>query len=237
VQLASPPRQDPDASDLAAAVRAAQTRLGAAPVVSVLFPEGRQEQGMASLAQWAAKGAHLLETDLLLSPGDTIRLDAPLSWTSAAVALAAWWAGVSITLDDAADVTVAHESRTATNGEVFVVGDRLDGAPARPGDAEPWVRAVQSFPDMPPMPRARPETVALRAGGQVCTQQELLERARAMEPDVGTIGVDADTVDAASGLIAVAVRPLVRGRPTVVLRGVARDAAAGDRVERWLAAA
>jgi hypothetical protein len=35
------------------------------------------------------------------------------------------------------------------------------------------------------------------------------------------------------GLVALAVRPLVTGRPTVVLRGVPRDVAAGERVATW----
>ncbi len=236
MQLASPDRPPP-ADDVAGAVRAAQAILGARPVVTVLFPSGRQEQGMTSLAQWAAKGAHLVEADLLLAPGDALHLDAPLSWTSAAVCLAAWWAGVTITLDGDAEVAVLHASRLdrapAGAEDVLVVGDGIDGAPVEDVDVEPWVRAVQGFPDQPPPPHADADRVALRAAGGTWTQRELLNRARRLAPDAGTLGVDAGSVEPVEGLVAATLRPLVQGHPTVVLRGVTADAAAGDRVTAW----
>ncbi len=236
MQLSPPSGPDPDVADLAAAVRDANDKVGAAPAVTVLFPAGRQEQGVASLAQWAAKGAHLLEVDLMLTPGDVLRLDAPLSWTSAAVSLAAWWAGIAITLDEDAEVVVAHEDRLAetVGDDVYVLGDRIDGSPTTETAVEPWVRAVQTFPDHPPLPRATSDATALRAGGRAVTQREMLDQARAISPGSGTIGLDAADVDPLLGLLAVAVRPLVQHRPTVVLRGTDRSAAAGDRVTTWL---
>jgi uncharacterized protein (TIGR03089 family) len=184
VQLTPPSRPDPDVTDLAAALRGATQRVGAGPAITVLFPDGRQEQGMASLAQWAAKGAHLLELDAMLGPGDTIGLDAPLSWTSAAVCLAAWWAGIAISLDGDAEVVVVHEDRhgAMTADEGYVLGDAIDGGPAGDLDVEPWVRAVQTFPDQPPLPRASADAVALRAGSRSWTQRDLLERARTLAP-------------------------------------------------------
>lgn len=238
MQLSPPPRPDHDAADLPAALRAAHTRLGAGPAVTVLFPEGRQEQGVASLVQWAAKGAHLLELDLMLQPGDRLRLDAPLSWTSAAVCLAAWWSGVAVTLDEGAEVVVCHEDRVADvrADEVLVLGDRIDGSPASEGGREPWVRAVQTFPDQPPPPRGSADSPALQAAGRTWTQRELLTAAREIASDAGTVGVDAKRAPDVEGLLAVAVRPLVRLRPTVVLRGTSRDAAAGDKVTAWIPA-
>jgi hypothetical protein len=50
----------------------------------------------------------------------------------------------------------------------------------------------------------------------------------------GPIGVDATTVAPAEGIVAVVVRPLVTGRATVIVRGVDRTSAAGDRVAAWL---
>jgi uncharacterized protein (TIGR03089 family) len=236
VQLSPPSRPDPDVADLAAALRDAHAAVGAGPAVTVLFPEGRQEQGVASLAQWAAKGAHLLEAELLMSPGDALRLEAPLSWTSAAVSLAAWWAGLAITLDEDTEVAVVHAERRAdvAAGDVLVLGDRIDGAPDDGTADEPWVRAVQSFPDQPPMPRARADGPALRSDGRRWSHRDLLEAARGIAPGSGTLGVDAATVEPVEGLIAVAVRPLVTHRPTVVLRGVDRSAADGDRIAAWL---
>lgn len=238
MQLTPPPRPDQDAADVAAALRAAHAQLGAAPAITVLFPEGRQEQGVASLAQWAAKGAHLLEVDLLLAPGDTIHLDAPLSWTSAAVCLAAWWSGLTVSLDPDAEVVVCHQDRLAAANadDVLVLGDRIDGSPTDDVGVEPWVRAVQTFPDQPPLPRAQPDLPALRTASRTWTQSELLETARQLAPGAGTVGLDAGAVDPVDGLVAVALRPLVHLRPTVVLRGVDRADAAGDRVTAWLEA-
>lgn len=236
MQLTPPARPDPDVLDLGAALRGATAQVGAGPAITVLFPEGRQEQGMASLAQWAAKGAHLLELDAMLAPGDAIGLDAPLSWTSASVCLAAWWAGIAVSLDGDADVTVVHEDRMPVGAAIdhYVLGDGIDGGPTGNLDGEPWVRAVQTFPDQPPLPRASAGAVALRSGSRTWTQQDLLEEARRIAPGSGTIGVDATETDPVVGLIAVAVRPLATFRPTVVLRGVEHAAADGDRVAAWI---
>lgn len=243
LQLASPASPDPTVRDAATAIRDALQVIGQGPAVTVLLPSGRQEQGMASLAQWAAKGAHLIEADLLLEPGDRLALDAPLSWSSVAVCLAAWWAGVAVVLggdgsdDDLDDVEVAviHEDRLAGRpvpGDTLALGDAIDGAPQGDTSVEPWVRAVQAFPDHPPTPRATPELPALIAGGRTWTQAELLDTARSLPP--GTIGVDATTITPWLGLVAAAVHPLVSGRPTVVLRDVDREVAAGDRVAHWI---
>ncbi len=242
MQLASPSTPDPATRDVAAAIRDAQRVIGQGPAITLILPDGRQEQGMASLAQWAAKGAHLIEADLLLQPGDQLALDAPLSWSGAAVCLAAWWAGVSITLvtdDDRltsnAEVTVVHEDRwaiTGHSGDVLVLGDAYDGSPHGDVDAEPWARAVQAFPDQPPIPHAGADAMALTCAGRSWTQAELLAEARDMA--TGTIGVDAGAVAPWRGLIAAAARPLISGRPTVIVRGVGHDAAAGDRVAQWL---
>jgi len=245
LQLASPASPDPAIRDVAAAIRDAQLVMGQGPAVTVLLSSGRQEQGMASLAQWAAKGAHLIEADLLLQPGDRLALDAPLSWSSVAVCLAAWWAGVAVVLVgdesgddlDSVEVAVTHEDRLAdvrVSGDVLALGDAIDGAPQGDPSVEPWVRAVQAFPDHPPVPQAAPDLPALIADGRTWTHAELLSTARSLP--TGTIGVDAGTVVPWLGLIAAAVHPLVTGRPTVVLRDVDRDVATGDRVTHWIEA-
>jgi uncharacterized protein (TIGR03089 family) len=243
VQLVPPRRSGPPPEDLATALRVAAEQLGQRPAVTVLHPGGREEQGVASLAQWAAKGAHLLTLDLLLGPGDRLYLDAPPSWQVAAVCLAAWWAGLEVTLDgaDGAAVAVLHESRRAPvgAGEVLWLGDGLDGGPLGEVVGESWADAVQTFPDQPPAPLAAPGAAALRVGGASATQAALLERAGDLGGGTAGIEVAADehlrAPDARRDeLVAIAVRPLVAHRPTVVLRGVERDAAAGDRVSVWL---
>lgn len=252
MRLGPPATAGPAPTDVAAALVDAQQRLGHRPAVTVLSVRGREEQGVASLAQWAAKGAHLLELDYLLEPGEAIRLDAPLSWTTAAVCLAAWWAGLVVDLDgghgvdgdvrDGGDdrvggevvVAVVHEDREPPAGvdEVLRLGDAIDGAPVDSVPGEPWVRAVQAFPDQPPTPRCGPQTMAVRAGGRSWTQADLL--GVAADQGAGTLGLDAREVEVVTGIVAVALRPLVVGRPTVVLHDVERDRAGGERVSTWL---
>ena len=246
MQLGPATDERSSARELATALDAARARLGNRPAVTVLSPRGREEQAVASLAQWAAKGAHLFEADLLLAPGDAVRLDAPWSWPAAAVCLAAWWAGLVVDLDAEGDVEVAvldeHVADATGVTEVLRVGDAITGAPLGAVAGEPWTLAVQAFPDHPPPPQATPERPALRHRGRSWTQRELLELAGDL--GTGTLGLASDrpTGTAAGGperdpavigLAALAVRPLVTGRPTVVLRGVPRDAAAGERVATW----
>jgi hypothetical protein len=253
------------------AVTRGASALGHRPAVSLLLPDGRQEQSGASLAQWAAKGAHLLQLDLLLEPGDEVRLAAPWSWTTAAVALAVWWAGGVVRLDATGSV---HEAGIAVVGpdgdpgdapDVFVLGDGIDGAPQvdRPGGHEAWTRAAQPFPDQPPPPRATPEMPAIRQGGRSFDHRAVLDLA-AGRGEVGTLALEVGSstgapgvprpqppqdavpetdaapetdavaeVDAATALALIALRPLLSGRPTVILRGVDRTAADGDRVTDW----
>jgi uncharacterized protein (TIGR03089 family) len=246
VQLGPPPGALDAAHDVPTALRRAVAALGNRPAVTVLSPRGREEQAVAALAQWAAKGAHLLAADLLLEPGDALYLDAPWSWPAAAVGLAAWWAGVVVELDATTDAAVAvldeHVAAGPWGAEVLRVGDAITGAPVGEVGGEPWTTAVQPFPDQPPPPRAVPSAPALRAGGRTWTQAELLALARDLGD--GALGLDGDRPARAAsgdradpavvGLVALTLRPLVVGRPTVVLRGgVDRATADGDRISRW----
>lgn len=238
MQLRPPPDPTAVPTDVAAGLTAAAATLGFQPAVSVLRAAGRRdEQGVASLAQWAAKGAHLLEADLGLGPGDRLHLDVRAGWPLAAVCLAAWWAGIGVTTDGDAEVAVVDEDRPVPAGAVDVLrtGASVDGAPVGDVPGEPWASAVQTFPDTPPPPRAAADLVAVQVGPRRWTQRELLADAAALTDDRrATVGITADGADATLALLAVAARPIAAGRPTVVLDGAERDAAAGDRVSVWL---
>lgn len=231
MQLQPPTSAGPAARDTATALRHAAGRRGHRPAISVLLPTGRQEQSFASLQQWAAKGAHFLELEAELDPGDRLGLRASASWTTAAVLLSAWWAGLLVTLDGAAPLVVTDGAAPPPGSDALWLGDGLDGAPRPPATAAAWVHTVQTFPDLPPPPRAAADLPALAYGAVLLTQAELLERADA--GGTGTLGIEAVGADPIQAFIDVALRPLMTGCPTVVLRGVGRDAARGDRVAHW----
>jgi uncharacterized protein (TIGR03089 family) len=236
VQLRPPPDPSAVPTDVASGLRQAAATLGFRPAVTVLRPDRRDEQGVATLAQWAAKGAHLLEADLGLGPGDRLHLDVPAGWPLAAVCLAAWWAGIAITLDGDSEVAVIDESRPVPDGvtDLLRTGAAVDGAPTEVVAGEVWAEAVQPFPDAPPPPRAAPDLPALAAGSRRFDQRELLADAAALGERRGTLGVAADDLDPVLAVLAVAARPIALQRPTVVLAGTDRTAAAGDGVASWL---
>ncbi|GGI03886.1 hypothetical protein [Egicoccus halophilus] len=237
MQLAPPSSPRPAPGHLADALARARDELGSRPAVTVYGPERRDEQGIVSLAQWAAKGASLLELDLLLEPGDRLRVDLDPGWPLVAVALAAWWAGVAVTLDGDAPAAVVQEGRRAptTADDVLWIGASVDGAPVAEVVGEAWVSAVQSFPDQPPPPRAAAELPAIVTARRVLTQAEVLTAAASLLGAGGTLGLDADTdLPSELVLVALAARPLLAARPTVLLQpGVPRSAADGEKVAHW----
>jgi len=240
VQLGPPPTGLGDAPDIATALRRAGEVLGHRPLLNVLTAERRDEQSAASLAQWAAKGAHLLEADLLAEPGDVMTLDAPLGWPSVTVLLAAWWAGLTVALGshERARIAVVQEGRAAPTGaeEVLWLGTTIDGAPVSSTSGEPWTSACQGFPDRPPQPHAAAERPAVIAGPITRDQGALLALARSMGTQ-GTLGLqlthDQTPERRIAEVTAAAVRPLLAGRPTVLMSGVDRATAAGERVAAW----
>lgn len=204
--------------DLAEALRAAATRLGHRPALTVLRSSRRDEQGYASLHRWAAKGAHLLELEALIEPGDRVAVASPPDWPVLTVCLSAWWVGAVIVVGGAAELTVADERATST-GASYALGTSVDGRPTDAGPTEAWTEAVQLFPDAPPRSHATRDAPAVELAGQRWTHAELLRRAGEWGEE-GTLGV-MSTSPAQLWLPAL-VRPLLTGRPTVVVDGADR---------------
>ncbi len=254
MQLSAPLGALPPTGDVATALRVTAARLGHRPAVTMLRPDRRDEQGFASLAQWAAKGAHLLTLEGQLRPGDRLHVAMPAGWMAAAVCLAAWWVGVIVTTDDGADdrgngadrrgngtecrgeqaeVAVVHESwrHPAGVSEVYAVGEAMDGTPLGAFDGEAWALAVQAFPDQPPSSRAEPDSVAVEVRGEIrWTQAELLEEAGRWGFE-GALGVAASQPPEV--WLPALIRPLLVGRPTVVLADVPRELADAEGVGVW----
>lgn len=223
-----------DAVDVPAAVRMAAQQAGHRPALTLLAPEGRQEQSFTSVAQWASKTAHWIELELLLEPGDRLGLVGPPGWVPAVAALGAWWSGLTVVVgDDAAgaDVVLAHgHAVPEVQGDLVVWGWGFDGAPTQDGPADAFTQVAQPFPDDPPQPRGTDSSPALDDGTDVATQAALLDTLR--DAPAETVGVPAE---AGGWLATTAVRPLLTARPTVLLApGVDRSAADGDRVATWV---
>jgi len=248
-------------SDLAAALSGAVARLGQRPALTANGPQGRHEQGFVSLAGWASKGANLLHDEFGLTAGDRIGLASPPGWPLAAVALSAWWLGITIVpaatpglVLSVRHVTVPGDlAGDAADGDVLWIGDALDGTGEVPvpGD-ECWADAVIPHPDRAPTPQCDSDSIALDlamdghlgavGGSPAATQRDLLTAA-ASGPD-GVLGVlrhgDEDLLtrpDAVARLAALVVRPLVTGSASVVAAADRTDLdviTAMERVVRWL---
>ena len=254
----------PSAQDIAAALAGAVSALGQRPAITGLRPDGRREQGFASLSGWVAKGANLLAGEFGLGPGDRVGLAGPPSWPLAAAALSAWWVGVTVVAasTDGIDLAIVHVAASSSAAgsahaprpsslpsEVLWFGDALDGT----GDVtrelvspsgEWWTDAVIPHPDRPPAAAHEGTLVALTApDGSTVSQRALLDML-ATDPG-GAIGVlrsgERDVLqrdDAALLLATLALRPLVTGSASVVVEADddARERiVAAERIARWYA--
>ncbi len=244
---------------LAAVVR----RNAAAPLLTAYDDAtgDRVELSAATLANWVAKTANLLQDEFDVGPGSTVALALPVHWQTAAVLLATWSCGAAV-LDTAAE----DDDRLADAAVVLADRDRLpaledvlgaDGAellglslhplgmgmtdyvgPARDFALE--VRAHGDFfaPWQPPDPAA-PGLVTggltLALGGLVAAAGELATRLGIRSDD--RVLVDADTA-AEAGPVAWLLAPLVAGASTVLVRHPAVDGlahrAATERVTATL---
>lgn len=233
MQLSRRPTLAPP-TDLSRGLSACAAALGQRPAVTVLRPQGRQEQGFVTLAQWAAKGAHLLQTDAFLTPGDVVFVDMPPSWQLASVCAAVWWAGGTVATDGPAGAVAAvvHELRMPPSDvEVcFVVGDAVDGGTTVASTLPAWTDESALFPDAPPACAATADGAALRTADGTLTHAEAIE---AVSGQTDVLGLDVDDLTG-SGVLEVAARPVVVGRATVVLAtGTPRSDADGDAVGHW----
>jgi len=241
-------------SDVAGALERARDTLGQRPAITVHHGPSsgglRHEQGFVSLAGWVAKGAHLIRDEFGLGPGDALGLAGPACWPVATVALAAWWVGVTLVPAEQAGIAVVHTAsrgRTLAGATLLWLGDAIDGTgdldPDRPA-GEWWTEAVIPFPDRAPAPVRDGGSVAVRTDARTSTQRELLTPLTDADGVLGMVRGPTDTASLDLDLLSLlALRPLVTGRPTVVLvdiDGTADDVAspsariaAAEHVATW----
>lgn len=255
----------PVADDVATALEGAAALLGQRPAITALTPQGRREQGLASLAGWVAKGANLLRTELDVGPGDRVGLAGPPGWPLAAVALSAWWVGATVVPASSPSagrlaVAVLHVAAHgpadgaadgAADGpgsaERFVLGDALDGTGEATGPLaglEQWTDAVIPHGDRPPPPARDGGLVAFAGGtdGAEHAQRTLLSRFRAEGAGAGggpagALGiVRAGDADVLAGADAAALLATLALRPLVTgAATVVLDAADPEREQHAVA--
>jgi len=231
MNLLSPNVNQATPQTLADAVRNA-THHGHRPAVTAITENGRYEQSYASMAQWVAKGAHLLQSDLMIEPGEKLAICSRLSWHTQAIVLAAWWVGLDVTTNPQGAAVVIVSSPLSHDGlgaHVFSVGDAIDGAPLVPFGVPAWTHGVRLFPDAPPPATCTPQMIALSDKTDRFTHAQLLARV----DSEGVMGYDVSQPITADMLFAVAARPMITGHRTVILDGVAPAAAANERVAVW----
>ena len=228
---------------LALAVR----RAAAAPLITS-YDDGtgeRVELSGATMANWVAKTANLLQDEFDVGPGSTVAVALPVHWQTAAVLLATWSCGATV-LDtatedegrlDGVDLVVAAQDRLL--GLEDGIGDRdLLGlslhplgagmvsyvGPARDFAIEVRAAGDQFFPHRPP----DPSTPGLLAGALELTLGGLTAAAAELGGRLGIADGDRILVDertaTEAGPIAWLLAPLAAGASLVLCRNANLEA-------------
>ncbi|MGY1833226.1 TIGR03089 family protein [Geodermatophilus sp. SYSU D01180] len=232
--MSLPPRTPSDL--LAVALR----RGPAAPLITAYDDATgeRVELSGATLANWVAKTANLLQDEFDVGPGSTVAVALPVHWQTAAVLLGVWSCGAAV-LDtavendgglDAAHVVLAAQDRLEALEEqgppellglsLHPLGLGMTGyaGPARDFALEVRAHGDHFTPYMPP----DPASPGLLAGGLELTLGGLTEAATALAGRLGIAAGDrvlvGDTVAAEAGPVAWLLAPLAAGASIVLNR-------------------
>ena len=225
---------------LAAAVR----RNAAAPLLTAYDDAtgSRVELSGATLANWVAKTANLLQDEFDVGPGSTVAVALPVHWQTAAVLLAAWSCGAAV-LDTAAedddrlagaDVVLADRERLpavedalGTDPAAELLGLSLHplglGMTDYVGPARDFALEVRAHGDFfSPWQPADPGAPGLVTGGLTLALGGLVAAAGELAGRLGIgaddrVLVDADTA-AEAGPVAWLLAPLVVGASLVLVR-------------------
>ena len=225
---------------LAAAVR----RNAAAPLLTAYDDAtgDRVELSGATLANWVAKTANLLQDEFDVGPGSTVAVALPVHWQTAAVLLAAWSCGAAV-LDTAAedddrlagaDVVLADRERLpaledalGTDPAAELLGLSLHplglGMTDYVGPARDFALEVRAHGDFfSPWQPADPASPGLVTGGLTLALGRLVGAAGELAGRLGIgpddrVLVDADTA-AEAGPVAWLLAPLVAGASLVLVR-------------------
>ncbi len=118
----------------AALLAAALRRSSATPLLTSYddATDERVELSAATLANWVAKTANLLQDECDIGPGSTVALALPVHWQTAAVLLGAWSCGAAVL-----DTALEDEGRAAGADVVLAAQDRLPALEEEYDDTSP----------------------------------------------------------------------------------------------------
>jgi uncharacterized protein (TIGR03089 family) len=218
----------------------------------------RIELSAATLGNWVAKTANLLQDEFDVGPGSTVAVALPVHWQTAAVLLAVWSCGATV-LDTAAE----DEGRLAEADVVLAARDRLDaleeldlpelmglslhplglGMTGYAGRARDFALEVRVHGDAF-FPHAAPDPAdpGLLLGGLTLTLGGLVSTARELADRLGIGAGDRVMVDDRTALeagpVAWLLAPLAAGASLVLCRAPIAEAlprrAADERVTATL---
>jgi uncharacterized protein (TIGR03089 family) len=220
---------------------AALRRNPAAPLITYYddVTGERVELSGATLANWVAKTANLLQDEFDVGPGSVVAVSLPVHWQTAAVLLAVWSCGATV-LDtamedeerlDAVDVVLAAQDRLAAleetdrGGNAELMGLSLHplgmGMAGYAGQARDFALAVRVHGDVfRPHAPAGLHAPGLLAGGLELTLGGLVETALELAGRLGIAAGDrvlADTrIAAEAGPVAWLLAPLAAGASLVL---------------------
>ncbi|MCA0146220.1 TIGR03089 family protein [Blastococcus sp. LR1] len=230
---------------LAAALR----RDPAAPLVTFYddATDERVELSAATLANWVAKTANLLQDEFDVGPGSTVALALPVHWQTAAVLLAVWSCGAAVL-----DTATEDEERLADVDVVLAARDRLDaleeaqaaagtgellglslhplglGMAGYTGEARDFALEVRVHGDFfTPYDPPRPTEPGLLVGGLALELGGLVPAATELAGRLGIVAGDRVLVEERTaeeaGPVAWLLAPLAAGASLVLHRHAAED--------------
>ncbi|NEK87263.1 TIGR03089 family protein [Blastococcus saxobsidens] len=214
-------------------------RNAAAPLITYYDDASgeRTELSAATLANWVAKTANLLQDEFDVTAGSTVAVALPVHWQTAAVLLAVWGCGATV-LDTAAqddgrlsgaDVVLASQDRLAPLEELDVpelLGLSLHplgmGMAGYSGPARDFALEVRTHGDhFAPWQRPDPVAPGLRVGELELTLGGLVEAASELARRMGLGAGDRVLVDARvaaeAGPVAWLLAPLAAGASMVLV--------------------
>ena len=193
----------------------------------------RVELSLATLDNWVAKTANLLQDGLGTDPGDRVAIMLPPHWQGAVWMLAAWSAGLTVTLDGpgGADVVVTGPddlaAAVAAGGRDTIAlalrplgGSFTEPLPAGVLD---YGAEVPGFADhFTPYVPLDPEGPALELGGATATGPRLVEAALGRAQELGLVQGGRLMTDAnpagPDGYLDALLAPLAQRGSVVVVR-------------------